>query len=172
MRGPNDFFQRDCRGVGRLGGDFIDGHDVLAQQSGTFKAIANYVRHFSTLEHAGETVFSGMLDGSVTILESSGSPFVAGRHSMSKCLAYGKRSAAGMDLETPCTIADPSGDRLYLLAKRSAGDVNAGGGGEGHFELMGGTGVYAGLAGRCAYKTDYLTNDRVITTTDCTWRKR
>ena len=166
------FFRGIAVALAASAGISLTAHDVLAQQSGSFKAIANYVRHFSTLEHAEKTVFSGMLEGSVTILESSGGPFAAGRHSTSKCLAYGKRSAAGMDLETPCTISDPSGDRLYLLAKRSAGDVKAGGGGEGHFELMGGTGVYAGLAGRCAYKTDYLTNDRVVTMTDCTWRKR
>ena len=166
------FFRGFAVALAASAGISLTAHDVLAQQSGAFKAIANYVRHFSTLEHAGETVFGGMLEGSVTILESSGGPFVAGGHSVSKCLAYGKRSAAGLDLETPCTIADPSGDRLYLLAKRSAGDVKAGSGGEGHFELMGGTGAYAGLAGRCAYKTDYLTNNRVVTKTDCMWRKR
>ena len=145
---------------------------ALAQESGSFSALANYVRQYSTLEHAGRTVFSGTLEGSVTIIESTGGPFVKGGHSISKCVVYGNRSVAGVDLETPCTITNASGDHLYLLARRSAGDVNAGGGGKGHFELMGGTGVYAGLAGRCAYSTEYLPNDRVVTRTDCNWRKR
>ena len=143
-----------------------------AQESGSFSALANYVRNFATLEHAGGTVFCGTLEGSVTILESSGGPFVKGAHSVSKCVVYGSRSVAGVDLETPCTITNASGDHLYLLARRSAGNVKAGGGGKGHFELMGGTGMYAGLAGRCAYVTEYLPNDRVVTRTDCNWRKR
>ena len=41
-------------------------------------------------------------------------------------------------------------------------------GGQGQLELTGGTGVYVGLAGRCTYETEYLANNQVITTTDCT----
>jgi len=102
---------------------------ALGQESGTFSAIAAYVRDFTTLEFAGGTYFAGSLEGSVTILASSGDPFVEGRHSLSTCLVLAKRSAIGVDLESPCTIVNPSGDTLYLMAKRSAGDVEAGGGG-------------------------------------------
>ena len=51
------------------------------------------------------------------------------------------------------------------------GDVDAGGGGQGQLELAGGTGVYVGLAGRCTYETEYLANNQVITTTDCSWHR-
>lgn len=95
-----------------------------------------------------------------------------GRDSLSSCVVFGTRSAAGMHLEIPCQITDASGEHLYLKAKRSVGDVAAGGRGEGHFELMGGTGVYTGLAGRCAYNTKYLANGRVVTRTDCDWQRR
>ena len=44
-------------------------------------------------------------------------------------------------------------------------------GGQGQLELAGGTGVYVGLAGRCTYETEYLANNQVITTTDCTWHR-
>ena len=44
-------------------------------------------------------------------------------------------------------------------------------GGQGQLELTGGTGVYVGLAGRCTYETEYLANNQVITTTDCTWQR-
>ena len=54
-----------------------------------------------------------------------------------KCMTDGKRSGAGMDLESSCTMTGASGDQLYYLSKRSAGDVGAGGGGEGRTELMG-----------------------------------
>ena len=144
---------------------------TLAGESGSFSAIATYVRDFTTVEHADGTYFGGSLEGSTTVLASSGDPFAAGGHSLSTCVVFGKRSAAGLDLKTACTTVNASGDTLYLVAERRAGDVEAGGGGEGELELMGGTGVYAGLGGRCAYQTEYLANNQVITTTDCTWHR-
>ena len=144
---------------------------AFAQDSGSFSAIASYVRDFTTVEHADGTYFGGSLEGSTTILASSGDPFVEGGHSLSTCVAFGKRSAAGVDLESACTIANASGDTLYLVAERRAGDVEAGGGGQGQLELAGGTGVYAGLTGSCAYETNYLANNQVVTTTDCTWHR-
>ena len=144
---------------------------AFAQESGSFSAIATYVRDFTSIEHTDGAYFGGSLEGSVTTLASSGAPFDEGGHSLSTCVIFGKRSAAGLDLRTACTITNASGDTLYLTAERRAGDVEAGGGGEGELELAGGTGVYAGLAGRCAYETDYLANDQVVTSTDCTWHR-
>ena len=144
---------------------------AFAQESGSFSVIATYVRDFTSIEHADETYFGGSLEGSSTTLASSGEPFAEGEHSLSTCLVLGKRSAAGLDLQSACTITKASGDALYLTAERRAGDVEAGSGGQGELELAGGTGVYAGLTGRCAYETDYLANNQVVTTTDCTWHR-
>ena len=144
---------------------------AFAQESGSFSVIATYVRDFTSIEHADGVYFGGSMEGSTTTLASSGAPFVEGGHNLSTCVVFGKRAAAGLDLQTACTITNASGDTLYLTAERRAGDVEAGGGGQGELELAGGTGVYAGLAGRCGYQTDYLANDQVITTTDCTWHR-
>ena len=144
---------------------------VLAQESGSFSAIATYVRDFTAVEHADGAYFGGSLEGSTTILASSGDPFVAGGHSLSTCVVYGKRSAAGVDLQTACDSTDAAGDTLYLLAERRAGSVDAGGGGQGTLQLAGGTGGYAGLAGECSYETAYLANNQVVTTTECAWRR-
>ena len=144
---------------------------AFAQESGSFSAIATYVRDFTSIEHADGVYFGGSMEGSTTTLASSGEPFVEGGHSLSTCVVLGKRSAAGLDLQSACTITSPSGDTLYLTAERRAGDVEAGTGGQGELELAGGTGVYAGLAGTCAYETSYLPNDQVVTTTDCTWHR-
>ena len=144
---------------------------AFAQESGSFSAIATYVRDFTSIEHTDGVYFGGSLEGSATTLASSGEPFVVGGHSLSTCVVLGKRSAAGLDLQSACTLTSPSGDTLYLTAERRAGDVEAGGGGQGELELVGGTGVYAGLAGTCAYQTDYLANNQVVTTTDCTWHR-
>ena len=144
---------------------------AFAQESGSFSVIATYVRDLTMVEHAEGTYFGGSLEGSTTTLASSGEPFIEGGHSLSTCVVFGKRSAGGLDLETACTLTNASGDTLYLLAERRAGDVDAGGGGQGQLELTGGTGVYVGLAGRCTYETEYLANNQVITTTDCTWHR-
>ena len=144
--------------------------EVPAEESGSFSLIATYVRDYTTLEHAEGTVFGGTLQGTSTVLTSSGGPFVEGEHSLVTCLVYGKRSASGADLETACTVTSATGDKFYLLAERSAGDVKAGSGGPGQLEFVGGTGAYANLRGSCAYDTAYLANDQVVTTADCTWR--
>ena len=78
----------------------------------------------------------------------------------------------GVSLEAPCTTTDESGDRWYTLSQRSAGDTATGGGGEGRWELMGGTGKYAGVTGTCTYNTSYLTQDRVVTEGKCAWERR
>ena len=86
-------------------------------------------------------------------------------------------------------VLGDAGEALQLVAPRERGQIAAivfepgkavlrvrcrvGGavGGQGQLELTGGTGVYVGLAGRCTYETEYLANNQVITTTDCTWHR-
>ena len=65
----------------------------------------------------------------------------------------------------------PEGASLYMLAVRRAGDVEAGGGGEGSYELLGGTGRFDGVGGTCDYETDYLAGDRFVTIARCAWEK-
>ena len=67
------------------------------------------------------------------------------------------------------TTLHASGERSYWLAKRTKGDIEAGGGGEGRLELMGGTGEYAGVMGSCAYETHYLADEGVFTQARCEW---
>ena len=143
-----------------------------AEKSGSFTSIASLQHDYSAVEHPDGTIFAGPIEGTSTVVESSGGgPFAAGGHSLVKCVAYGKRSAAGLDIETACATTDADGDRLNTFSKRHAGDVDAGGGGEGSIELLGGTGRYAGVTGRCTYETDYLAGNRAITTARCMWRK-
>ena len=94
---------------------------ALGQESGSFSAIATYVRDFTSIEHADGAYFGGKLEGSTTILASSGDPFTAGGHSLSTCVVFGKRSAAGLDLQTACNSTNASGDTLYLVAERRGG---------------------------------------------------
>ena len=142
-----------------------------AEESGNFSMIVVQLQDYTTFDHAGGSVFGGALEGTSTILESSGVPFVEGEHSVSICVAYGEKSAVGMDLEIPCATTDASGDRLDTLSERIAGDVQAGGGGEGRMELLGGTGKYAGINGSCGYNVGYLAGKWLVLMADCTWHR-
>ena len=145
---------------------------LAADEGGTFSVLRSYVRDHATLEHAAGTISVGTLEGTVTTQASSGEPFTEGEHSLVRCVFYAKSTAEGVSLEAPCTTTDGSGNRWYTLSQRSAGDTATGGGGEGRWELMGGTGKYAGVTGTCTYDTSYLTQDRVVTEGKCAWQRR
>ncbi len=144
---------------------------AAAGESGDFRMILVQFPDYTTFDHGGGSVFGGPLEGTATVLRSSGGPFVEGGHGASTCVAYGKRSDAGLDLEVPCATTDASGDRLDTLSKRSAGDIGEGGGGAGRLELLGGTGKYAEVRGSCTYDVAYLAGRRLVLTADCDWRR-
>ena len=58
-----------------------------------------------------------------------------------------------------------------LCRTEAMADTAAGGGGDGRWQLMGGTGKYAGVTGTCTYDTSYLTQERVVTEAKCAWER-
>ena len=146
-------------------------HPAAAGESGSVRLIRTYVQDYTTVDHADGSFTAGTLKGAVTILRSSGGPFVEGVHDRITCVVYIKRSEAGFALEVPCTATTPSGDRWYTLSKRSAGDIATGSGGAGTMALLGGTGAYDGVSGSCTYDVDYLPDDWVVMIADCTWQR-
>ena len=144
---------------------------AVAGESGTFTVLSSMTTDYTTIAHAGGTVIGGASEGTSTTIESSGGPFVEGGHSHTTCVVYGRRSATGTELEAACTSTTPAGDELYLISKRSAGDVAEGGGGAGELMLMGGTGDNSGVTGTCAYEVDYLANSRYVSRAECAWQR-
>ena len=76
-----------------------------------------------------------------------------------------------MDLEGPGVTTDSSGDKWFWVARRKAGDQEAGGGGAGCQEIAGGTGRYEGTTGTCEYTVDYLADNRLIPQVSCEWQR-
>ena len=140
-----------------------------AGENGSFELMEIYLHDYTTLEFPGQTVTGGPLRGIATVLESSGAPFAEGTNYSAECLVYVKRSEAGIELESSCTLTDLSGDKLHLLAQRRQGDVEAGGGGQGSQRIVGGTGEYAGIAGDCPYTTTYLPDNWLVSRAACAW---
>ena len=141
-----------------------------AGESGKFSALMSNTYDFTTIEVAGTQVTAGSVQGTFTVTESSGAPFVTGRHSASACVAYVKQSATGVDLEAPCVVTDASGDVLYLVLRRAEGTVGIGGG-AGSSQILGGTGGYSDIVGTCTYQATYVTERHVVGPADCEWQR-
>lgn len=143
---------------------------AVAEESGSFTALYSFARDDTTIEHAGGKVTGGALTGTSTVLQSSGAPFVEGSNSNVACITYVRMSEDGIDLKAPCTSVDADGDRIFTMSMREAGDIQEGGGGLGSSEIIGGTGKYAGISGSCSYETEYLPDNRIVTSARCDWK--
>ena len=144
---------------------------VVAEESGSYRSFRSLEYGYLTIDHGGRTFTGGILRGTRTIIESSGGPFVEGANSYTECLVFSTSSEDSISLEAPCTDADASGDVMYTRAVRNEGTVGAGGGGEGVWELLGGTGKYADISGSCTYTTEYLEGGVAVVHADCAWSK-
>jgi len=140
-------------------------------KSGTYDFVLSAVTDFTAVKQLDHVVRAGTLDGTVTIIKSSGGPFEAGSSGTLSGLLYLKKSAAGIDLESPGAITDSAGDTWYSVARRSAGDQAVGGGGAGLQEISGGTGKYEGITGTCEYIVDYLPDSKIVTQSTCQWQR-
>ena len=87
------------------------------------------------------------------------------------CMIYSKRSEVGLELEGPCVMTNAAGEKLFTLSKRTLGGIGAGQGGEGRWQLLGGTGKFAGITGSCSYETEYLEDDWLVTVGECEWER-
>ncbi len=99
---------------------------------------------------------------------------MVGENSRSTCMAYVNQSEAGLELEAPCVTTNAAGEKLFLLPRRTVGGIEAGQGGGGRAQLLGGTGKFAGITGSCSYETECLEDNWLVTITECEllWEKR
>jgi len=145
---------------------------VARAESGTFEALNSGQGNSHQIERGnGETITGGSFAGTFTVLKTSGELFPEGSIAPVDCVFLVKKSATAFDLESHCVIPYSSEDKLFGVYRRKSGDNAPGTGGEGKFELLGGTGKYAGIHGVCPYKTGYLPGNRVVTNMQCQWQK-
>ena len=145
--------------------------NAVAEERGGFGMLMSVVRDYTTIDHAGAQITGGSAAGTITVTRSSGGAFDEGATHLATCVVYARISEAAADLQAACTISDTSGDSWFVLAKRDTGDIEEGGGGPGRWELVGGTGKYAGLSGTCTYETEYLPGGFSVSLADCTWQR-
>jgi hypothetical protein len=139
--------------------------------SGTFESVTSMTGNWTNMQHLDGTVTVGRQSGTSTVIKSSGGPHVEGESNVFECLAYIRKTSAGMDLESSCTATHASGDKMFLRSRRKAGDIEEGGGGEGVSTFVGGTGLFEGITGRCRYKIDYLSGNEMVSIGKCSWQQ-
>ena len=144
---------------------------AAAEESGSFRMLMSGVHDYTTIDHAGAKVSGGSLTGTAALVRSSGGAFAEDAIHIVTCVAYAWVSEADTDVRGACTLTDVSGDTWFARAQRRVGDIEQGSGGEGRWDLVGGTGKYVGLEGGCRYDTEYLPGNRLVSTAECTWRK-
>jgi hypothetical protein len=147
------------------------GAQAAIAESGTYEMLYSFVTNYTKLEQPGRTITAGSINGTQTILRSSGGPFSEGANNITDCLVYAKKTDSGIDVESYCTSTYPSGDKLFTMGQRRAGDMNVGGGGAGTIKILGGTGQYSDVTGTCTYRTDYLASNHVVNHNKCQWQK-
>ena len=144
---------------------------AVAEENGSFRLFQSFVRDYTVIEHVGETITGGSVEGTSTVLQSSGGPFVEEATHLMTCVTYAKTSETDVDIRGGCRLTDGSGDSWFALAERREGDLRDSGGGSGRWYIVGGTGKYAGISGSCSYETKYLPGVHIVSTKECTWTR-
>ena len=138
-------------------------------KSGTFEFILAANNDYTVVEQAGQTITAGSLKGSITLITSSGGPFKEGSSQTVLGVIYAKKSDKGLDLIADATYIDSDGDKIFINAKRTAGDISVGGGGNATQKIIGGTGKYEGVQGVCGLLVEYLPDNRTVVRGSCEW---
>ena len=164
------FGRRHALGLVVAAGLLQVGQGPAAEETGSFALTTSLTSQYATIPHVNGTIFGGISEGTSTIVESSGGPFVKGRSMRTSCIVSGKSTAANTELDGACTSASPAGDMLFSIAKRRV-DGAAEEGGAGQMTLAGGAGSYEGITGSCSYNIDYLTETLYVTWAECIWQR-
>ena len=140
-------------------------------KSGTYEFVGNYVTDYTTVEQSERTVIAGPGEGTLSINKSSSGPWVEGASASALYVIHIKKSDAGIALEASGAFTDSSGDKWFVVAKRTAGDTSVGGGGSGRQQITGGTGKYEGVSGSCEYSVSFLADSKTVSRGTCQWQR-
>jgi hypothetical protein len=144
---------------------------VCLAESGTYEQVWSLLANYTKSERGSETVTGGSSSGTATIVKSSGGLFTEGASDVAECILFAKKSAAGLDLEAPCSTTSPAGDKIFSVAIRKIGDVTPGSTGTGKSHIAGGTGKFSGITGDCTYKVENLPPNHIVSMVKCEWQK-
>ncbi len=142
-----------------------------AEKSGEFTLEQLYVHDYETVKHADTVYTGGLIEGTGTVVSSSGDPFVEGHAIANRCLVFVEQTDDLSVVNASCIFTDTDGDELFLIANRGIGEVGEGEGGAGRWGIEGGTGKFTDMSGVCSYRVEYLPDNELATRAQCMWEK-
>ncbi|HVO45893.1 MAG TPA: hypothetical protein VMT29_06110 [Steroidobacteraceae bacterium] len=89
---------------------------AASADSGTFESLYGFATNYNTIEHNNGTAPAGINRGAFRVVDSTGGLFVKGQSSAQECVILAKKSSAGLDVDSICTLTNASGHKLYLTA--------------------------------------------------------
>jgi hypothetical protein len=140
-------------------------------ESGTVNLLTVALATVHSIQMGDTAVTARGGSGTVTVVRSSGGPFIEGSSGTVQYASFSKKTATGFELEADGVTTFSSSDTLQLLFKRRSGDLAAGTSGEGVLYLTGGPGRFAGVTGECKYKVDNLPGNWNVTMANCQWTR-
>jgi hypothetical protein len=135
-------------------------------QSGTIDIVLSATANEYAVEMGDTTVTASGGNGTLTILHSSGRPFVEGASATVKFAGFSKNTPSGLELEADGLATFSPEDTLLLIFERRSYDPGAAG--EGKLHLTGGDGRLAGIDGQCNYRAENLPGGWNVTA-KCQW---
>lgn len=136
--------------------EYVFSYQISAKNNYTLVNIDNY------------KVVSGNIIGNLVIGESNG-PLVTKGHSFeNKCAVFGKIMPFESKLESYCVLA--KGDsKIFLTSIRTKGSTDSGEKNSGSNNIIGGTGEYSKIKGKCNYEVEYKENSELIVNGNCNY---
>ena len=135
-------------------------------ENGTVDIVLSAVSNVYAVEMGETTVTARGGNGTVRFVNSSGRPF-EGASETFQYAGFSKKTPSGLELEADGVATFSSEDTLLLLFERQSGDPGTSR--EGTLHLMGGTGRFTGVGGKCKYEMDDLPGAWNVTSAKCQW---
>ena len=134
--------------------EYVFSYQISAKNNYTLVNIDNY------------KVVSGNIIGNLVIGESNGPLVKKGYSFENKCAVFGKIMPFESQLESYCVLT--KGDsKIFLTSIRTKGSTDSGEKNIGSNTIIGGTGKYAKIKGKCSYEVEYKENSELIVNGNC-----
>ena len=136
--------------------EYVFTYQISAKNNYTLVNIDNY------------KVVSGNIIGNLVIGEANG-PLVTKGHSFeNKCAVFGKIMPFESQLESYCVL-EKGDSKIFLTSIRTKGSTDSGEKNVGSNSIIGGTGEYAKIKGKCNYEVEYKENSELIVKGNCNY---
>ena len=144
------------------------GASLATTEEHDFEFHLNGSKDYTTVEVPGRKTTVGRLHGTLILMPSGAPPLAWGEIVYGTCaVSIAAAEGSAPDIRGDCDFHDRERHHLYAVAERVRGDAEVGGGGQGVWKFIGGTGKFANVAGECSYSIEYFEDDELTASGLC-----